>query len=402
MKRSSEWDEKVIENQLKKMPKIEDTQSKELLFERIQDRIQTEAIKEKKKNYFIPTIATAAVFFLLFLIIPSFLNENNFSIEESKESQLMNDVSQDNSMNEEAGIASIEEEAESKKVTYDERSVLSYFGAVGPSDEQLYQDMLVPLGITVQAPTTEFVIPVTILVEGNNQLERFLAAKEIFSGEAFGVGNFPSFPVNSIDEENGTILKIDVPKGSFESLSSSQDIVLSQALTETFSDRFGEIRFSSDGEPGVIWGQTGPIPGFELREENRGYYVYESTTGHKFLVRGRVVNASGNEPKENVSLEETLQFMKQGDVNKGYLASVPDWVNISKVKQQGNVVIVTFAKGTILVDNTESLIMLEAIMFAAKDFGATRIQFTGIDTNQIGPYLLNDTIKIPKYMNFVR
>ncbi|RXJ01929.1 hypothetical protein DS745_08830 [Anaerobacillus alkaliphilus] len=403
MKRSSNWDEKTIENQLRKLPKIEDKQSKEALFERIQERLQEDQIKERKtkKHWIVPSIAAAAVFFLLLLIVPSFLSERNVSIEDSQPEFRMEvaeeagDVEVD--MN---GIASID----APGITSVDEYYTIYFGAVQPYEEEFYQDQLVKLAVPVSGPAGEFVVQVTLLAEGANEIERFLAVKENFSGEPWGIGNFPSIEINSIFEGKGGVLIIDVPTGSLESLSTAENFAYSQSIIETFWPRFREVELSSDGEPNVFWGQSGPISGFSLEVENRGYYLFESPTGHLFLVTGKSIGAKGNDSSEDVSLQETLEYMKQYESvgNMGYLPPIGDEFIITNVEQNDEVVTITFADGTIFENSPRHQAMVEAILFTARDFGHSYVQFEGIQPTQVGPYFTGDLLEIPRYFNFIR
>ncbi|MFN7252708.1 MAG: hypothetical protein ACK4M9_18335 [Anaerobacillus sp.] len=399
MMRSSKWDEKTIESQLRKLPKIEDKQSKEALFERIQERLQEEQIKEraKKKSWVIPTFAAAAVFVLLLLIIPSFLNERDATIEETYPDFRME-------------TTELPEDA-AKIMVVDERGntgegfSLIYFNAVQPYDEVELADQLVTLALPVSSGVQEFAVPVTLLAEGSNVIERFLTAKDTFSGEAYGFEPFPPFQINSIVEGEAGILKIDFKTGSLGGLASAQHRPYEYSLIETFRPWFEKIELSSDGEPQVDWGQYSPRSDISLRETNRGYYLFASETGHTFLVRGNVVGAPGNLQDENEveypTLEETLQFMKQGDDSRGYRASIPEDIVISKVNQNGKIVTITFAEGTYIENTAVNTAMVEAILFTAGDFEAEIVQFEGIEPTQVGPYFL-DFVEVPKYLNFIR
>lgn len=400
MKRSSDWDEKSIENQLRQLPKIEDKQSKEALFERIQERLQEDQIKErsKKKNWFVPTIAAAAVLFLMLLIIPSFLNERNVTIEDPNAEFMMERIAED-ATSDEAGMMNTEMAPGIKSVN---DLYPNYISAVQPFEKEYYHEQLVEISVPVNGPTGEFVISVTVMADGANEIERFLTAKDNFSGEAWGIGQFPNIPINEAFEGKAGVLVIDIPSGSLESLSTAENFVYNLALKETFWPQFREIEFSSDGEPGVFWGQTGQVTTINLDEPNRGYYLYESYTGHLFLVRGKAINAPGNNQTESVSFEETLLLMKQGDTNIGYNASIPEEIVITDVSGEKDVATITFANGTFLEDTPLNLAMLEAILFAARDFGFLFVQFEGVEPTHVGSYFLGDLIEIPRYINFIR
>lgn len=407
MNRSSKWDDKTIESHLKRLPKIEDKQNKELLYEKIQERLQEGEVKQrKKKGWFVPTVASAAVLFLLLLLIPSFFNEQDMTLEEpemmKEEAGMMMDV--ESNLEEEAPSITSEELFKTEEAT--DSSEPFYIGALHPSNEDSLRQNLITFAVPAHYPTGELVIPVTTVGEHSSLLENFLAIKNSFNGHRWGIGSFPQIEINSIIEEKGGIAIIDVPANSLESLSSAEDRIYSLALKETFSaqQNFSVIRFTSDGEPGVFWGQNGPLTEIELQDElNRGYYVFTSDTNHKFLVSGKIVDAPFNDSSSgDISLAETLELMKQSNLEQGYTASIPEHVEITNVEQSSDTATITFAEGTVTEDNVDNLIMIEAMMFAAKDFGHFYVQFEGIDLDQIGPYQVKELQVIPNYMNFLQ
>lgn len=399
MKRSSKWDEKTIESHLRKMPKIEDKQSKEALFAQIQDKLQENNVKvRKKKSWMIPAVASAAVLFLLFLIIPPFMNDQNIAIDGT---ETEDDVGIQMEINEYPveDTDKLETDEFMGIQTTEEASEDHYFGAAQTGDALQFAEEIITIGVVAHYPTGEVVIPITVLAVGETKLDKFMNVKDMFSGERWGINSFPPIQINSIKKENNTVL-IDVPAGSLESLSSSEGIIYRLALEETFSFLgFNKIKFSSDQQSGVIWGKEDFIEEIPLQLPNRGYFLFESQTGHQFLVTGRSVSAP---VIEHSSFEEILQHMQQSNENQGYKAAIPEEVVIKDIEIIGEVATITFDPTTISNDHSKNLIMIEAIMFAAKDFGINFIQFEGLNYIEIGPYMVQHLIEIPKYPNFIR
>ncbi|OIJ21551.1 hypothetical protein BKP45_02080 [Anaerobacillus alkalidiazotrophicus] len=401
MKRSSKWDEKTIENQLKKLPKIEDRQTKEALFEKIQEKIQekiheNEMIQRKKKSWFIPTIATASVVFLLMLLIPPFFNEQELTTdfpEIHDEAEIMMEMN--GRADEETGIDTTEKTFEIDLAN--ELDELGYVGAVTPYDEDRFNDQLVTIAVVTHLPSGEMIVPITLMVNEKSFSERFLAAKETFWGERWGIGSFPPIPINTVTIENDGIVNIDIPEKSLESLSSLESEMYRLVLKETFSQhRFSEIHFTSDGKPGVNWGPYGPLYEIKLQQPNRGYYVFHSNTDHKFLVPGN------HEHQGHKSLPEILEMMKQNDLEIGLSAPIREDVAIEEIEEDGDIVIITFSEGAIIEDTIDNLMMLEAIMFTVRDFGHSYVQFKGINIDRIGPYQVKELVPIPNYINFIQ
>ncbi|WNF36952.1 hypothetical protein RJD24_00205 [Bacillaceae bacterium IKA-2] len=403
MKQPSKWNQKIIEDQLKKMPKVEDKQDKDVLYARIQEKLQEDQMKsklQKRKNWFLPSVAIAAVFFLLMLIVPPFLNnEENFTLEDSDgEAGIMMEVSEYPS-DEKADTARTESVADQWGT--DNSIDNNYLSATQPFEEGQLGENLLTISVPASYATGEIVVPVSFQGQGTSKLDNFIEVKNNFNGEHWGIGVFPAIQINSITEEGSTVV-IDVPARSLERLSSSEDSLYKLALKETFASLgYNAIRFTSDGEPGVNWGQTGLFYQLDILDINRGYYLFESNTKHQFLVRGRTVEAPRSTEGET-SFPETLELMKSGNIEKGYQASIPEEVVITNIDQTEDTATITFAEGVIVENKLEYLIMLEAIMFTAKDFGMQFIQFEGVEIEQIGPYISDDVIRIPEFINFIR
>lgn len=409
MRKFNDWDEKTIENQLKEMPSIKDRQNKEELFEKIQERLQEGHIKKRQqKSWFIPTIASAAVFFILLLLIPSFLNERNVTLDKPgsvQEDQMRMESNQpvDEDIPEMGVMEDPNEEVNMATVVND----FHYVAALQTDIEEQFRDQLVTIGIPAYNQGGEFIIPVTILAEGTNYLENFMSVMNSFSGEQWGIGSFPPIEINEISEEKGGFVKLDVPTNSLESLTSNEHRIYSLSLIETFSaqQRYIELQFSSDGEPGVLWGQTGDITSFSLQQPNRGYFLMETETGHIFLVKGNMVDPTLNiesDAYQNITLQESLQLMKEGAPERGYQAAIPYHVAITEINQTDEFVTITFENGTQLENNLENVAMLEAIMLAAKDFGHLFVKFEGVEELTVGPYHLNEFLPVPNYINFIQ
>lgn len=404
MKQSSKWNQKVIEDKLKKMPKIKDKQSKEALYERIQKKLLEDKIKPQKTNkWILSTVATAAVLFLLLLIIPPlFNNEDNFTLEESQDKAgIMMEVN-DYPSEDTADTDMAETESVLDERIADDFNKETYLGAAQPFEERQQGEALVTIAVPGSYATGELVIPITLHAQGLSQLDKFSEVKNSFSGEYWGIGSFPSIQINSITEESAEVVVLDFTTGSLASISSAEDNLYKQVLKETFTSLgYNEIKFTSDNDAGVDWGQEGPLYAFDISKVNRGYYLFESKTKHQFLVRGRTVEAPRS-TDEQASFQEILLLMKSGDIGKGYHASISEEVVITKVEQTEGTATITFAEGAIVEDKAENLIMLEAIMFTAKDFGIKFIKFEGLEIEQVGPYKIGDVIKIPDFINFIR
>lgn len=390
MKRSSTgWNEKTIEQHLSELPKVADRQSKEEIYEKIQLKMQENGEKKRSNiTWLMPTIASVAVVILLMLFIPPFLSDQQLSLE--KDSPI-----------EESYTMKIADVSDNSIEMTNSSLGNSYVGATQRHDEQQYEDDLVTIAVTT---IDERAVPVTILVEGDSLSERILLAKDTFhNGEVWGIGNFPSIPINSIKElEDGTV-QIDLPVDHYlEGLSSTQTITYGIALEETFfALGYDKIKFTTEEKAGVLFGQNGDIYEVDLKKPSLGYYVYTSSTGHKFLIRGRSIQGLlESHHSETYSLEETLELMKQVGENVGYEPSIPEGIEVVAVKEEQNLVTVVL-NDYYIESEEEATAMVEAILFTAKDFGYQFVKFDAIGNQQIGPYNMAEKIEVPKFINFL-
>lgn len=400
MKRTSSWDEKTIENELKQMPSIEDKQTKEQVYLKIQQRLDEQQARKKPRfRWHIPVVATAAVLFLLFVIVPPFFDEDQLSQEELLEDEFGTMMDVGEYIPEEAPA-----EDDASIMTEDSELQVMNGGYIRSlQDHSLFsEDRLVTVAFPVFSHLSETVIKLTLEVPAprNSVLERFMIAKA-FDGKNYGINSFPSISFNDVTEIESTVT-IDLPENSLQSLSSVEDVIYELSLRETFSALgYDKIELTSDGERGVLWGQQDIIFEIDLTIPNRGYYIFESSTSHQFLVSGHAVNAPlYNKNSQLLDFYETLLLMQQGDVMNGYLPSIPGGIEILDATIDGNIAYVTIAN-TVVDGDDRYVAMLEAIMFAAKDFGAEFVQFNGIENQFIDSYYLDAAVEIPKYINFI-
>lgn len=82
-----DWEKEDIENTLTKFPKIEDTRSKDELFQAIQKRHKettpSRMKQQRQKQWFFPAMASAAAVLLIILMIPSFMNSGMFTASDN-------------------------------------------------------------------------------------------------------------------------------------------------------------------------------------------------------------------------------------------------------------------------------------------------------------------------------
>lgn len=391
MRRSSDWDEKTIENHLRLLPHVVDKQSKEELYEKIKLNIQQDKKRKPiKVGWILPTVASAAVLFLMFLVAPTLFKEEQISIEETGyNEQLQHDMTMEMEIN---NFYDKNEEA----------SLANYYRGAA-NQEEAVAEQLVTIAVTALYDTGELAVPITLKIEGESLLDRFQQAKDTFIyGNEFGLGAFPSLEIASVREVSPDTVQVDfLVDHQLESLSSAQTVMYS-ALEETFfALGYNKLTFTTGEEPGVLFGPIGNLFEVDLKHSNFGYFVYTSTTGHKFLVRGRSVpQLLAEDYNQSLSFEEQLELMKQAKLPAGIHSPFPEFVEVLdtfEAKDQVTVVL----NDQMFNSEEEALIMIEAILFTARDFGYTGVKFEGIHNQQVGPYNLERVIEVPRFINYL-
>ncbi|MCD8501598.1 MAG: hypothetical protein LRY71_07895 [Bacillaceae bacterium] len=388
MRRSSDWDEEMIEQQLRQLPKIMDKQSKEELYHKIQLNLNRTSDRKKiNVAWILPTVASAAILFLAYLIAPTFIGDEQMAIDERGYKE------------------EVQEEMTLEMANYtDINDEVSLYVGAAEADEVVYGEQLLTLAFTALYDTGELAVPITLNVEGESLLERIQQAKENFVlHDEFGLGHFPSLDMASVSEVDQNTLQIDfLNDHNLESLSSAQTVMYSVALEETFfALGYNKLTFTTGEKPGVEFGQIGDWYEVDLNKPSLGYFVYTSKAGFQFLVRGRAIQSLVGEFYDaHLSFEEELLLMKQAELPTGIRSPIPEHVNIVSTfgeKDQVTIVLNDYEASS----EQEALIMIEAILFAARDFGYTGVKFEGVKTQHVGPYNLETVVTVPKFINYL-
>ncbi|WP_147804447.1 hypothetical protein [Alkalicoccus halolimnae] len=82
----NKWTEKEIEKTLTRMPKVEDRQTKDELFQAVERR-RAKGPGPRKKQWFFPAMASAAAVLLIVLMLPSFMNSGLFMSSDNQAPQ---------------------------------------------------------------------------------------------------------------------------------------------------------------------------------------------------------------------------------------------------------------------------------------------------------------------------
>ncbi len=370
------WNEQKIEQLLSQMPKPSDLRSKEDVFNRIQEEIDTSIIPKKKRKYWAPPAVGVAAMITLTLLGVTYINNSSSNDEmavqyDAKESASTNtgDSSTMIKMNEEAETSS----EMSKLDNSNKESVISmgasdleFSKAVYEEDVQNYTPFQIGL-----AGDQANSVPVTILIPNeiiqkdfaNNtptQLEVYQQYAPLINEETLGFSEYHPYKGKFTTEEDSLIHVL--PENHDYDLSSSPMEVYSSSLKYTF-DEYKEIRFQNEDGSTVEFDQVGkPREPLTLTKDKlmQNYYLFISADGREFL------SPSFGQSFETIT--EALEAMKTKP-NDIYTTVIPRGVKY-EIQEEDKVVRITFAEPIDLeaMDPKVATHLIEGILLTGASF----------------------------------
>ncbi|NSL50491.1 GerMN domain-containing protein [Calidifontibacillus erzurumensis] len=394
------FDEEQLEKLLQNMPKVKDTQDPEQLFtiisSRIEEKEQKPLLKEekstwKKKSWLLPTLASIAAIVIVAIVSPSFLyeqkkNEKQVAFDSQKENAALNE------QNEQTERENFTMMAREMPSTVIDSSISHVITSKGDAEEIL----------TVAIPdrNVQFVVPVSFVVPNNEtetKLDRMETIQEHLYEDAWGLSNYILENVQYSEDKSSQALIVNVPANHTFGQGSAMEVIFLATVKEMAKQMgYQSVIFETEGKPGILLGNYGEITTLDLqKEEAKGVYYIFQPEGYlqKFLVPF---------PKE-VSFSKALEMMKMpNEMDKRQLKpAIPEEIKIksAKIDPKKNVAIVDFAEGTIVPNDENGLLMIEAILMTAKEFGVSAVEFNNVGVDIIGQYNLQNSIPVPLAVN---
>lgn len=420
-------DEKIIQ-QLKQMPRVTDERSKNEIYHAVEEGLYRNRHVHRPTPWKVPVMTAVAVILLFLLFTPSFttLWQNSALPEGEKESteraqqeklsydeerELEEEISLSQDENEPSEVEEQEPESgqemeqtppdtEEPTVPTTDVETIQYTSSL--TEEELQTgETFVTIPLLVKEEGTSFIIPLTFKTRSDkNRIKLYEQYNKEYSGEELG---FDGSPLQHItwEEKDGNVV------ATFEKDVSSIEKEESEAIVHGIEESLRfireqlEVQFTYNGEVGVQLGNFGRLENYPITHDNRGYYVY-STDSYTFLVSGKGANISmTNHDGEMYSLEETLERMKKGKEEIKIKAAIPEGVVIDHVQDRGDTVHITFDEGTEWPNEEQIEVMVDAMLFAAKDFGYEQVIFEGENIENLEEYGFKDPVRVPVAPNKV-
>ncbi|MGP4081892.1 hypothetical protein ACTWQL_18510 [Pseudalkalibacillus sp. R45] len=410
----SNWNEEKIIQTLRDFPVVEDRQTKEELFEKIESRIETK--KTKRKSFkFMPILAAACVLLIAAIISPAVLKETvfktpgsemNHSSKGSSEIEKATPLIQKKTPEESIPPAADPEEGEAQPAeqqpaeskiepkAYESNNVTYHSAAVEvPEDKQAITVYYTDEG-------AENVVPVSYIADkGLPKIEALREAFQKIDTEEMGLfatefHKGDRVKVSDDPEKNELIL--DIEPGTIQG-TTGERMFMDTVDHTAYSLGYKQVMFRTNGEPGYEFSHFGPIEEVDIKGPEKGFSTLVTKKGT--LVLGERIKA--NDSQEPTSLEGIVRSMKMDTSGFGDEEAIQPNIFIKQISEKEKMAIVELVEGSRLENNIMYMAMIESILLTAHQFGYEQVYFFGSNVQEVGPYNLTEPLPVLKAPNVI-
>lgn len=399
----STFDEEQLEKLLQNMPKVMDTQDPEQLFAKISSRLEEKKIEvngndlkktsKRKKTWILPTLASIAAVIIVSLVIPSFLYEQDSATEEvNKKANVQKSTIGEKQEAPENFTMMAEEGPMARMAPVVQTHLITEL----PDDQEF-------LSVAVPDASAQFVVPISFVVPKDREitnLERIEMIQEHLHEEEWGLSSYILENVKFSEEQivnEAEKLIIDVPENHPYGNGSAMEVIFLSTVKEMAKQLgYSVVEFRTDGKPGIILGNYGELKALDLEKDKaKGlYYIYQPNG----LIQEYLVPFT-----KEVGFSEALEEMKLPiDIDLQQIKpAIPEFIqfNVVDIDPSTHHAVIEFSEGTTLANDETNLLMVEAILLTAKEYGAHTVEFKNTSTDLIGPYNLLEPVKVPIAVN---
>ena len=379
------WNEEKIEQHLKHLPPIRDRRSKQELFLKVQANINYKDNKGKRlPSWSLPALATACALVIFGVFAPDLI-KNGVQMENSKvaENDKMEGKSLDDSADKDQNSAGI------MKV---EPSVAYHAPYLDKNIKAMKKDWVTVGYLDEQA---QLVIPVSFLTDEDYYVNKVNKELKAFNPSDVGLTNSP-LEKATITEEEETVI-VDFPK---DTINEAEEPLLQALISMTFANegQKAKVEFRMNGENGYEFPRYGTVSEWDLQVPGAPHFRYDAPSTDSFIVSLFSTGVDANSmPKE---FTDALEMMDD-EQKRGLKPLLPkDTVLGVKIINKDDVE-VTFPDSIKLsADDTEDLMMIDAILLTAESYGFESVKFNNTKLDSIGPYQLDEEIEGVTGANF--
>ncbi|OEH93508.1 GerMN domain-containing protein [Bacillus solimangrovi] len=390
------YDEERIEELLQQLPIVEDNRSADEIFARISKTMEDEESSNsdmstpivKRSKWVLPVLGSVAAVVLFIVMLPVILNngsEMSIEKEESSEKAIFENHANLQGQSEEgfAGdqVQSFSESISKKMIVIEP---LSHTINEINADEQLLVGALVNDSFQYTIPVSK-TIPKNIPLDEalNSFIQDELSNMSIYSADfwkniTFEQLNEHTMEVNLFGEQSMLINNEKSVEVAF--ISMLKEMMLPIGISE--------LKFSHNETAGIEFSKMGYVESLIIEREQKIYYLTEGE--HKYLVPI---------PTTASDLQSAFQQMLTDDDNKQLYSPFLNGIQVESVELNDKHIQIQLMNTNDLVNNEESIYMIEAILLTAKSYGYDTVQFENLPFNQYGPYNVSQPITVPYSAN---
>ncbi|WP_050615466.1 hypothetical protein [Bacillus testis] len=404
--KESDWNGNRLEEYLAQMPSIRDRRDPEWVRSRIEERMNQDRLRKKRR--WLPfavssaAVACVATFATISLWQDTSGEEKSDSLQDRQELSLKPETPQKDQVKEtdDARKASV---AKKKAIPTKEetgnppakakQNASQGIMAAGVGSASFYnQEAVQSSYATIALPLKDkqMVVPITVPVKDatvEGKLAAFLAMIKEKDYSKYGLDSFsrdmgllsylPDHQAVTLETSGQLGGESDPDKRWLDSLMETMRYI---GITRLIIQQDGE---SGEMEQSIA---VNPYP-------QRAVLVYQGQHSSSSLFVPTQESFS--------DLLQALQAMKQGGEEPGMLASIPDYVDFKDIQKEGDAVVVTFADGCSMEDNEEGITGIHAILLAAREFGFKAVRFLNAGLPMIGTINLEEEVDVPNAPNML-
>ncbi|RKQ37693.1 hypothetical protein [Oceanobacillus halophilus] len=390
----NEWNVEEIKEQLKRLPNIEDSRDKNILYQRISSDLKNgnDNHNRRKLNKLLPILGSV-VAILLIGIIPLTLNNTSFTNSE-QDSMYHTQSAEDSTLDKESTAQeknaqkfdTEEEQGESSAPVPEENIILQM------NHNQLIRNSLKENEKIIYGAISDeqfqYAIPVTFIIpkaenlsEHYNKLEDYLSEEGLITD--YYMLEDVSYNILTSNQE----VEINLPDNF--SVNSSAQAYMFEKLIEAMFVPMGlkKATFHSANSEGVELGPYGQLKEMSLDHESKESYKLYSDD---FLVP--------IPHEEESTVNDAILEMKRSQEEFDIIQTIPNEIDFD-IKSSGNELELIFDGDIKEPDNQQLIIMIEAILMTAKSYGYNLVQFQNMPLDQVGSYNLSQPLKVPEAVN---
>ncbi|MGM7721340.1 hypothetical protein [Metabacillus sp. Hm71] len=391
MKRQ-EWNEEQLEKLLKQLPSVKDKQTSEDIYQTI---LSKQHQGKTNRTWAAPAIAVIAALFIFALISPLFfqslqLNEESAMDMSSKSTTESSEKTQRSSENNKE-MAEPQQELENKELA--KASLLNDKQQTFVTAASEAEDV-----ITVGFTDSEAKNILPVSLEANKKQEKLEQIEKVNPDvykEEIGPITYELSETEFSESEKSEEITIDY-KGVPNLSSSTNDVLYQNAIIETFKWlNYKKANLYTNQKEGIEFGQSGPKNDLDVsKETKKAYFLYQFDENTlKLLVPS---------PISYDSIDGALKAMKQGIEENDLKPTILNTVTNITTTPKGDQIEIEINQDAGVENSEASIIMLEAMLMTAKEFGYDTVQFKGITTDRIGEMDVTKPIEVPFSPNPVK